>query len=176
MKRQQKIAFVESFHETVKDASLIVVATFSGTGVNRLTALRRTLDPTGIRFRVVKNTLARRALEGTGREGLVEQLSGDTALFLCKDDPISGARVIRDVLKDLETLRIRGGYFDGDIYDTDGIKGVADLPSREDLLALLLGTLQEPARQVLSVLQAPARDLVTLLHNYVHKLSEAEDA
>jgi len=176
MNRQEKTAFVESFHETVKDASLILVTTYTGTGVNRLTQIRRALDPMGIRFQIVKNTLARRALEGTGREVLHDQFTGMTALVLCKGDPIAGAKVIRDLFKDLETIRIRCGYFEGDLLDAERVKGIADLPSREELLAQLLATLQEPARQLLSILQAPGRDLVHLLHNDEQKLSEARDA
>jgi large subunit ribosomal protein L10 len=176
MNRQEKTAFVESFHEIVKDAPLIVVTTYTGTRVNRLTALRRALDPVGIRFHIVKNTLARLALQGTGREILGDHLTGMTALVICQDDPIAGAKIIRDLFKDLETIQVRCGYFEGDVIDADNVKGIADLPSREDMLAGLLATLQEPARQVLSVLQAPGRDLVNLLHNYEQKLSEAQDA
>jgi large subunit ribosomal protein L10 len=174
MNRQEKSAFVESFRDTVKDASLIIVTTYAGTRVNRLTQIRRALDPAGIRFHIVKNTLARLALEGTGREILNDRLTGMTALIICKDDPIAGAKVIRDCFKDLETIQIRCGYFDGDVLDATGIKGIADLPSREDLLATLLATLQEGPRQLLSVLQAPGRDLVNLIHNYEQKLSEAQ--
>ncbi len=176
MNRQEKTEFVESFHEYVKDASLIVVTTYTGTKVNRLTELRRALDPVGIRFQVVKNTLARRALEGTGREVLKDHLTGMTALVVCRDDHVAGAKVIRELFKDIETIQFRCGYFDGGLLDADGVKAIADLPSREELLSVLLATLQEPARQVLSVLQAPARDLVHLLHNYEQKLSEAQGA
>jgi large subunit ribosomal protein L10 len=97
-------------------------------------------------------------------------------MILSSDDPVASAKVLREVLAGNENIAIKGGYWDGMVLDADGVKSVADMPSRPEMLSMLLATLQEPGRQVLSLLEAPARDLLNLLHNFETKLSEASEA
>lgn len=176
MNRETKAEFVDSFREDLRNAPLVVVASYGGTPVNRSNQLRRSLETKGLKLRVVKNTLARLALEGTGRERLEGHFKGMTAVILSGDDAIGGAKALREALVGLETVEVRAGFFEGEVLDPQGVKAVADLPSREELLSLLLRTIQEPARRVLGILQAPARDLLYLLKNYESKLSEEEGA
>jgi len=174
MDRLEKHEFVEAFHQQVKDAPLMVVAGYEGTSANKANRARRILEPSGVSFRVVKNTLARRALQGTEREDLVEHFQGMTLVLLTGDDPIGGAKALKEAMGEIKTIEIRAGLFEGLLLDAQGVKAIASLPSREELLVQLLRTIQEPARRVLGVLQAPARDLLYLLKNYEEKLSEAD--
>lgn len=88
------------------------------------------------------------------------------------DDPIAAAKVFRDLAKANDKLQAKAGFFEGDVLDAKGVVAVADLPSREELLTVLLRTVIEAPRQVLGVLQAPARDLLYLLQNYAKKLED----
>ena len=174
MDRPEKHEFVATFQQQVKDAPLMVVAGYEGTSANSANRARRILEPSGVRFRVVKNTLARRALQGTDREALVEHFQGMTLVLLTGDDPIGGAKALKEAMGVVKTIEIRAGHFEGSLLDAQGVKAIASLPSREELLVQLLRTIQEPARRVLSMLQAPARDLMDLLKNYEEKLSEED--
>jgi len=172
--RDQKNEFVKSFHEQVKAAPLVVVARYTGTQVNTATKLRRDLAASGVKLRVVKNSLAKRALQGTGREILAPYLTGMNVLALSGEDPIRSAKAIKEIFAEIKTIEVKAGFFDGDLLDAEGVKSVATLPSREQLLATMLATIQEPVRRIMGVIQAPARDLMFLLKNYENKLSEAE--
>jgi len=174
MNRQEKSEFVASFNQQVIASPLVVVAGYVGTAVNTSNRMRRELEESGVRLRIVKNSLARRALVGTGLEGLEPFFTGMTLVATTGEDVSSGAKAIKSVFAGVQSIEVRAGYFEGEVVDPAGVKALADLPSREELLVSLLRTIQEPARRVLGVLQAPARDLLYLLKNYENKLSEAE--
>lgn len=173
MNRQEKADFVNSFHGNLADSSLVVVAGFKGTPVNQINQLRRTLKANGIQLKVVKNSLAKRALDGTGMEGLSPHLVGMTALMVSGDDALGAAKFLRGTLPTYPTMQFIAGYYQGEVFVGEAVKSIADMPSREDMLATMLRTMQEPASMLLSVLQAPARDIINLLKNYETKLSEA---
>jgi large subunit ribosomal protein L10 len=172
MNRTEKAEVVASFNQAAENAAFIVVTEFRGTKVSEVNQLRRELEKNGMRFRVIKNTLARRALDGMGVKGLEGHLRGMTGIVLSGPDGIASAKLLRDILKPVQTIQVRAGYFDGGLLKEDAVKVVAELPGREELLATLLATIQEGPRQLLSVLQAPARDLLQLLKNYETKLEE----
>lgn len=172
MKRAEKTAFVEEIRQNIAGTPLVVLTDFKGSTVAQMEQLRRACEPAGLSFRVVKNTLTRRAIDGTGMEGLSPFLKGNTGLLLSGEDPIAAAKLIREESKKNEKLIIKAGFFEGDVLDAKGVALVADLPSREELLTMLLRTVQEAPRQVLGVLQAPARDLLFVLNNFSSKLEE----
>jgi large subunit ribosomal protein L10 len=175
MNREQKAEFVQTLAQRLSDAPLIMLADYRGVTVKEIDALRRDLEKSGLEYKVAKNTLVRRAVEGTDKEGLDQLLTGMTGMIISNDDPISSARTVRDLLKNfkkLEKFNIKGGYFDGGIEDAEGIQKVADLPGRPELLGRMLGTIQAAPKQVLGVIQGPARDLLYVLRNYESKLSE----
>ena len=125
---------------------------------------------------VAKNTFVRKAVEGTGKEIIsgAESLKGMTGIIFSGEDAIAGAKFVRELVKGFskkEKFLVKGGYFDGEILDTKGVDQVADFLSREDLLSLMLRTIQEGPRQAIGVIQAPARDLLYLLRNYENTLS-----
>jgi len=173
MNREEKSKVVNGFGQRLSNAPFVLVTEFRGTKVADVTKLRRELEKNGMGFQVLKNTLARRALSDMGIKGLDSHLKGMTGIVLSSPDGIASAKVLKDLLKPYQTIQIRAGYFDGTVLKEDPVKVVSELPSREDLLATLLGTLQAGPQQLVSVLAAPGRDLVQLLSNYAHKLEEA---
>lgn len=176
MNRTEKAELVSGFGSRASKAPFVVLTEFRGTKVSEINQFRRELEKNGMGFRVVKNTLARRAFTSIGLDGLEGHLRGMTGVVMSGSDAIASAKVLRDLLKPLQTVKVRAGYFDGGVLAADAVKVVSELPGREELLGMLLATLQEGPRLLVSVVQAPARDLLQLLKNYEDKLSEADQA
>jgi large subunit ribosomal protein L10 len=179
MNRAQKTELVQEFAERLSAAPFVAVADYRGITVEQVDKLRRALEKEGVEYRVIKNTLAKRAIAGTPMESLGEHLAGMSGWVLSGEDPVAAAKALRDVSKDLakaQTFIVKGGYFDGQTLDPAGVAKVADLPSKEELLSLLLRTLQAAPRDVMGVIRGPARDLMYLLKNYEDKLASAEGA
>lgn len=172
MNRTEKSEVVGKFRGNVEVAPFLLVTEFRGTTVADVTRLRRELEKNGMRFKVIKNTLARRAFSDLGMGGLDLHLKGMTGILMSGSDGIASAKVLKTLLKDFQTIQIRVGFFDGQVLDKDPVKVVSELPGREELLATLLGTIQAGPQQLVSVLAAPGRDLVQLLANYADKLEK----
>ncbi len=173
MNQSQKVAFVEEIRGRFTEAPLVILTDFKGSTVAQMELLRRACQPAGVSFRVVKNTLCKRALVGTELEPLAEHFSGNVGVVFAGDDPIGAAKMFKAQVKANKLLEVKAGFFEGELLDAAGVSAVAELPSREELLVLMLRTIQEGPRQVLGMLQAPARDLLYLLKNYETKLEEA---
>lgn len=172
MNRDDKAQFVEEMKERFAGSSLVILADFKGSTVDQMNALRRACEPVGVSFKVVKNTLCRRAIEGTEKEALGEHFRGNVGVLFGGEDPSAAAKLFRAQAKANNLLVARAGFFEGIVLDAKGVDAVADLPSREELLSKLLATVQEAPRQVLGVLQGPARDLLYLLNNRASALEE----
>jgi len=170
--REEKAQMIDELHQRFSAGPLVVLTDFRGSTVPQMDKIRRKCEPAGLYFRVVKNTLAVRALEGTGKEDLAGHFVGNVGLIVSGEDPIAAAKFVRQYAKENENITIKAGYFDGDILDKKSLLAVADLPSKEELQATLLATLQAGPRNLLGILQAPARDLLYLLSNYAAKLEE----
>jgi large subunit ribosomal protein L10 len=173
MNREQKAVVVEDLHARLAEAPLVILTEYVGSTVPQLDAVRRACEPTGSSFQVVKNTLARRALDGTDKGALGEHFRGNVAVLISGEDPAAAAKVFRDQAKENKKLVAKAGFFDGDVVAAKEVVALADLPSREELLVKVLQTLLAAPRQVMGVIRAPARDLLYLLNNYANKL-EAE--
>jgi large subunit ribosomal protein L10 len=170
MNRAQKEVFVEDIRARFEGSPLVILAEFSGSSVSETDQLRRACEPAGARFQVVKNTLCRRALEGTEKEALTDHFRGSVGVLFAGEDAIACAKVFKDQAKTNKNLQIKVGYFEGEVLDAAGVSAVAELPSREELLATVLATILEAPRRVMGVIKAPGRDLVYLLNNYATKL------
>lgn len=173
MNHSEKAEIVKAFGSGAAKAPFILIAEYRGTKVSEINGFRRELEKHGMQYKVVKNTLARRAFGDAGIKGLDGKLKGMTGVVFSNEDAIGSAKVLRDLLKTLPTIQVRAGYFDNSVIAADAVKVVAEMPSREDLLSQLLATLQEGPRLLVSVIQAPARDLLQLLKNYENKLADA---
>lgn len=172
MNREEKAAFIEDIRTRFENAPFVALADFQGSTVAQMDALRRACEPVDAHFRVVKNTLCKRAVAGTPAEALSKHFVGNVGVLFSGEDPIAAAKMLKDALKANEKLQLKAGFFEGDVLDAKATEAVATLPSREDLLATLLRTIQEGPRQVMGVIQAPARDLLYLLQNYAKKLED----
>lgn len=172
MNRAQKEVFVEEIKARFEESALVILTDFKGSTVAETDALRRACEPLGVHFQVVKNTLCRRALEGTDKESLTKFFSGNIGVVFSGEDPVAAAKLFKEQIKQNDKLQVRAGFFEGDILDEAGVVAVASLPSREELLAKLLATILEGPRRVMRVVQAPGRDVVYLLNNYANKLEE----
>jgi large subunit ribosomal protein L10 len=162
MNRSEKVAVVEDIGATVADAQAIIVAEYRGLEVEAMTQLRRQAREAGVYLRVLKNTLARRALAGTPFEVLVDQLVGPL-IYSISSDPVACARVINDFAKGNQKLVPKAGAMGNSLMDVEAVKALATMPSREELIAKLLGTMQAPiATFVRTLNEVPGKFVRTL--------------
>jgi large subunit ribosomal protein L10 len=142
LEKQQLVSEVSA---KLKESSCTVVADYRGLSVAQVTQLRRNLREAGIEFQVLKNTVVRRATADAQLTDLDEILTGPTAIAFGKD-VVAPAKILSDFAKKNDKLQIKGGVVEGRVVDTAQIKALADLPSREGLLSMLLSVLQAPVR------------------------------
>lgn len=162
LNRSEKAAVVEDIGAQVSVASSIIVAEYRGLGVGAITNLRKQARNAGVTLRVLKNTLARRAVAGTPFEGLSDQLVGPLMYGMSKD-PVSAAKVLNDFAKSNDKLVIKAGAMANYVMDANGVKALATMPSREELLSKLAGTLQAPIAQFVRTLnEVPGKFVRTL--------------
>jgi large subunit ribosomal protein L10 len=170
MNRDQKAEFVQELNQRLSQTPYVLLTDYKGSSVAQMDALRRACEPDGVHFQVVKNTLAIRALEGTGMEGLADQFSGPIGLVIAGEDAIVAAKTYRDQAKTNPFLQPRAGFFDGEMLDAKTAVAVAELPSKEELQAKLLAGLLAGPRNLLAMFEAAPRQLLNLLRNYADKL------
>ena len=139
-----KQPIVEEIAETIKGAQGVVLTEYRGITVEQDTELRKQLREAGVTYKVYKNTLVKRAIEGTEFESLKDDLTGPTAIAVSKDDATAPARILAEFAKNAEALVIKAGVVEGNYCDTAAINEVASIPSREVLLGRLLGSWQSP--------------------------------
>ncbi len=163
MNREEKSAAIAALAERLSSASLGVVTEYRGLTVAQLNKLRRELQGVGASYRVSKNTLTRRAIKETTFAKLDELLRGPTGLVTTGEDPVAVAKVLVKFAEQNDKLKISGGVLDGEALPASGVSALAKLPSREVLIAQLLGLLQAPASQLLRTIQEPGASLVRLL-------------
>lgn len=143
---EEKKQLVQELKESFQDSVCTVITDYRGLNVAQVTELRKQLREAGVEYRVIKNTLLRRATSEIDLEGLNEHLVGPTAIAFSKEDAVAPAKVLQEFSKKNEHLKIQGGVLEGEIVNADQIKELADLPSREGLLSMLLSVLQAPVR------------------------------
>jgi len=156
---------VADYVELLSKSKAIVLTDFQGLTVSSITELRNDLRPIGGVFQIIKNTLFKRALDEVGIPIPAEQLKGAVAVGYCLDEaPPVAKKLVDFVRENSDRLAIKGAIIGASYLDADGVKGLAELPPREILLAQLLGAIQGPASSLVSTLMAPMRDLVQVLH------------
>ena len=149
----QKVKELEELTEKIRQSSAGVLVNYTGITVEQDTALRKKLRGAGVDYHVYKNTMTTRACDETGLEALKPYLEGMTALAVSAD-PIAGAKILKEYAEKIPTFEIKAGYVDGGVIDQKGVLALADIPSREGLIAKLLGSLQSPLYGLAYVLQA----------------------
>jgi large subunit ribosomal protein L10 len=168
MEKAQKAEVVESLKGLFGEAGTVVVAHYSGMTVAEMGDLRARMRKEGASFRVAKNRLAKRALEGTPVAGIADLFKGPTGIAFSKD-PVAAAKVVVAYAKDNSKLVVLGGAMGANVLNVEGVKALASLPSLDELRAKIVGLLQAPATKVATVLQAPAAQLARVLSAYAKK-------
>ncbi|MDT4832790.1 50S ribosomal protein L10 [Achromobacter agilis] len=151
LNRQEKAVVIEEVSAEVAKAQSIVIAEYRGLDVASVTVLRKTARESGVYLRVLKNSLARRAVAGTAFEPLAEQLTGPL-IYGISADPVAAAKVLAGFSKSNDKLVIKAGSLPNSLLTQEGVKALATMPSREELLSKLLGTMQAPIAQFVRTL------------------------
>ena len=151
-KVELKKPIVDEISEVVKDAQGVVLVDYRGLTVEQDTNLRKQLREAGVTYKVYKNTMMNFAFKGTDFEQLAPHLEGPSAIAVSKDDATAPARIIVKFAKEAPALELKAGVVEGVFYDAKGIADVAKIPSREELLSRLLGSLQSPVANFARVL------------------------
>jgi large subunit ribosomal protein L10 len=175
MARPDKVAAVDEIAERFRGATASVVTEYRGLTMTQLIALRRSLG-TGATYSVAKNTLVKRAAEDAGVEGLDSLLVGPTAIAFITGEPVDAAKALRDFAKDNKALVIKGGYMDGRALTAPEVASLAELESREVLLAKLAGAMKANLSKAAGLFAAPASQVARLAQALADKRQEEEGA
>jgi large subunit ribosomal protein L10 len=163
MSKTERQTTVEELTEQLRASPNLYVTDFSGLNVLRMTEFRRRLRAAGVRYVVVKNTLAQRALAANSVTELDQHLTGPTGLVLAGRDPVVAAKVLSDFAREFEKPTIKGGLVDGRAVTPEQVQRLASLPSREQLLGQLAGTMQAPLAQFAGVMNGMLYQMVGAL-------------
>ena len=147
-----KQPIIQEISDHVKDAASVVIVDYRGLTVTEDTQLRKNMREAGITYKVYKNTMMNFAFKDTEFEPLSEVLAGPSAIAVSKDDATAPARIIANFAKTAPELEIKAGVVEGTYYDAEGMKAIAAIPSREELLSRLLGSMQSPITNLARVL------------------------
>ncbi|OGT59460.1 MAG: 50S ribosomal protein L10 [Gammaproteobacteria bacterium RIFCSPHIGHO2_12_FULL_43_28] len=160
LKLEDKKAIVGEVAEVARQAHSLVAAEYRGLTVDQMTRLRSTARTSGVYLRIIRNTLARRALEGTQFACMQDELVGPLLLAFSQEDPGSAARLIKAFIKDNEALKVKALVIDSKLLPASGLNQVASLPTRDEAIALLMSVMKAPITQFVRTLAAPHTQLV----------------
>lgn len=172
MLRKDKEQIVSEIQSSVEGIRAAILTDYRGLNVEEITLLRNQLRQASIKYRVVKNALIKLALKDTHLEPLVDHINGPTALAISYDDPLSPAKILGEFRKKQPKLEIKGGLVEGRLVDQEGIKRLAEIPSREVLLGRLMSVFAAGPTQLIGVLSANLHRLLRVL--YAIRLQKGE--
>lgn len=169
--KESKAKIIDELEEGISGCNIGIMTDYRGLSNHELTELRRKLGDAGIKYRVVKNTMARFAAERLGRTELAEAFNGPVALALGYGEAVAPAKVLLDYIKASKSiLTIKGGFLDDQMLTAEDITALSKLPSREILIAKLMGNLQSPIASLVNCLNAPISGLARVLQARVNQL------
>ncbi len=163
MPTQAKAETIEELRAHLGDAQAAVLTEYRGLTVQQLSELRKQLKAAKADYRVVKNRLARIAMEGSALAPLQKYLTGPTGLVIVRRDPVAAAKALTAFARTNPALTVKVGVIDGHLLEPKDLRAVAELPSREALRSQLLGAIQGPLAQLVGLLMAPHRELAYIL-------------
>ncbi|MCC3145093.1 50S ribosomal protein L10 [Halanaerobium sp. Z-7514] len=163
MARPEKEAVVNELTDKFSSAKSIVITDYLGLNVAEMTELRKQLREAGVEFKVVKNTLATIAANEVEMEAMTEFFSGPTAIAFGEDDAVSPAKILVEFAKDHDVIEIKAGLLNGEIISKEKVQSLAEIPSREELLAQAFANMKAPLTGLVNVLQGNIRGLVQVL-------------
>ncbi|MFT4415709.1 50S ribosomal protein L10 [Fredinandcohnia humi] len=153
---EQKKQIVSEIADKFRESKSTIIVDYRGLTVGEVTELRKQLREAGIEFKVYKNTLSRRAAELAELNGLNDALTGPNAIAFSNEDVVAPAKILNDFAKKHDALEIKAGVIEGNVASLEQVKALADLPSREGLLSMLLSVLQAPIRNLALATKAVA--------------------
>ena len=156
--KQQKQVIIDEIKAKLENAQAAVVIDYMGITVEQADAMRKTLREANVDYTVYKNTLIKRAIEGTEFAPLAEVLDGPSALAISTEDATAPARVLNGIIKDFKKMEFKAGVVEGTFYDKAGIEAVAEIPSRDELIAKFMGSIQSPVGKFVRTLAAIAEE------------------
>ena len=168
---EEKKAIVAGLVEKLSNSASGVLVDYKGINVEDDTKLRKELREKGVEYKVVKNTLLSKACDQVGFEDLKGVLEGMTAMAVCADDVVAPAKILCEYAKKNKNFVIKAGFVEGKVIDADAVKALAELPSKEILVATVLGTLNAPVTGLVTVLNGNIRGLACVLQAIVDKQS-----
>jgi large subunit ribosomal protein L10 len=175
LKRREKETFVESLRSDFSKSQHAILVDFRGITVPAVTEFRRKIRQSGGHYKVIKNTLAVRALEGTPLSALKEKFLQTTAIAYCDSDPVALAKVIVNFSKDHPQIVVKSGLVSGsELLDAAGVKALSAMPGLPELRSQLLGVLQAPAAKLVRLLNTPAQQMVRVLKAHGDKEAESQ--
>ncbi len=164
LNKSEKEQMITELHEKLAKAKVAIVTAPKNIDVATVTELRKEFRASKVEFKVIKNTLAKRASKGTGFESLVDLMEGPTALVLGYEDVVSPAKVLQKFLdKKTDKLSVKGAVIEGNKIDAKGVEALSKMPGLNELRAMLLGMMMRPAQQLVSVMTQPAAGLARVL-------------
>lgn len=151
-----KQAVVDEIKAKLEKAQSAVVIDYIGISVAEADAMRKKLREANVDYTVYKNTLVNRAIKGTVFESLETVLNGPSAFAFGYEDAVAPAKVLNDIIKEYKKMAFKGGVIEGQYYDSEGVKAIAALPSRNELIAKFMGSIQSPVSKLVRTFQAIA--------------------
>lgn len=172
LSREDKVERVDEYVGQLKGSRGLILVNYQGLNVNQMQNVRNAMRPMDSTFQVIKNRLMALALDEVGISLPDEWLTGPTAISFCEAEVPPVAKTLMESRKETGLLEIKGGWMDANVLSAEQVKGIADLPPREVLLAQVLGGINAPARQAAGVVAGGMRQIANVLQAYVDKLQE----
>ena len=169
MLKSEKEEMIKDLSEKFARTKTAVVAEFSKVDVETVTKLRAKLREGKVEYKVLKNTLVKRAAKGTSVEVIAEDFVGPIALAISYDDVVAPAKILSDFIKDMENIKVRSAVVEGKRVDANGVKALAKMPGLPELRAQLLGMLNQPAGKLVRTIAAPGSQLARVMQAHADK-------
>lgn len=169
MQRSEKEELIKELADKFSRANVAIAVEFSKLNVATVTNLRKKLRDGGVEYKVLKNTLAKRAAAGTPVEQIAGDFQGPVALCLSYGDVVAPAKILKDFLKDKESLKVKSAVVEGRRTDAKGVDALASMPGLPELRAMLMGMINQPATMLARTINAPASQLAMVLKAHSEK-------